>query len=93
VSQRTLLIVALGLMALGLLLGIGASVTGGSMVTQDSRQVQGPQQGPQYQQPGPGGFLPGQGGFRGGIRPGERIRRPLTPVAPASPKPTPSPTA
>jgi hypothetical protein len=91
VSQRTLLIVALGLMAAGLLLGTITAIVGGVSPV-ESRQVQGPQEGPNGQVPGPGGFLPGHGGFRGGAKPAEGSERPLPGIVP-SPKPTPTPTA
>ena len=84
-SQRTLLILALGLMAAGLLLGTVTAIAGGGASPQESRQVPGPQEGPKDQEPGPGA-----GGFRG-VRPGgEGTWRPLPGIVP---KPSASPTA
>ena len=90
-SQRTLLLVALGLMAAGLLLGTVTVLAGGGASPQESRQVQGPQEGPNGDEPGPGGFLPGHRGFGGGVQPGEGTERPLPGIVPSS-KPSASPT-
>mgnify|MGYP001793598615 CR=1 FL=1 len=87
-TQRTLLLVALGLMAAGLLLGTVTAIAGGGASPLESRQAPGPQEGPNDQEAGPGG-----GGFRG-VRPGGAgTWRPLLPGINPRPNPSPSPTA
>lgn len=89
-SQRTLLIVALALMAGGLLLGGIGLVTDGWATPVDNQQPFGPN-GQEGQQ-GPGGaFRPGRPGGAPETEPGEAGRN-RVPLPAASPQPTPKAT-
>jgi hypothetical protein len=82
VSQRTLLIAALALMAGGLLFGVAGVVLGDGSSPADSQSQQGAgfpgQRGPA------GGFRPYRPGFAPGQRPGGGTWR-IIPSPPASP--------
>jgi hypothetical protein len=91
-SQKTLLIAALVLMAGGLLLGGLDLVLGNGGVAVQSEQGLGPggQQGPNGQR-GPGvGLLPRRPGFYPWVERGPGIGK-VVPRPPASPKPSPTP--
>jgi hypothetical protein len=86
VSQRTLLIAALALMAAGLLFGIAGVVLGGTVDVRSEQPI-----GPGWHQGPEGGFQPGNPGFPPGWRPNVG-RRPVVPGTTLSPKPSASPT-
>jgi hypothetical protein len=93
-SQRTLLFIALGLMAGGLILGTVGLLAGGATPMVEQQQGSQNRQGEHGPANGPGGgFLPRRPGAGRGEDPGEGIPKQIPgPVPAPSPKPSPSPT-
>ena len=91
-SQRTLLVAALALMAGGLLLGgIGLVLGGGATPVQSRQPFFGPN-GPNWQQVPQGGVRPGRPGTVPETERGEGPERPFPgPAATPKPKVTPTP--
>ena len=85
-SQRTLLIAALALMAGGLLLGGIGLIAGDGAAPVDNQQPFGPNWQPGQQGP-EGGFQPCRPGIGPETEPGEASRKRI-PLPAASPKPT-----